>query len=102
MTRPTSFPSISARRITMSSPSCPSAWLRSAASVKSNGTAGTRVTFNIRGEILQGVHGHEQRPPNFGVKLPAGWCQARRPSRLQHRQIHGVTPTADRSRRASR
>jgi hypothetical protein len=39
---------------------------------------------------------------NFGVKLSAGWCPARRPSRLQHRQRHGVTPAAHRSRQVSR
>jgi hypothetical protein len=35
-------------------------------------------------------------PANFGVKLSAGWCPARRPSRLQHFKRHGVTPAADR------
>ena len=33
------------------------------------------------------------------MKLSAGWCPARRPSRLRFRQRHGVTPAADRSRR---
>lgn len=35
-------------------------------------------------------------PPNFGVKLAAGWCPARRPSRLLHRQPHGVAAAANR------
>ena len=35
-------------------------------------------------------------PPNFGVKLSAGWCPARRPSRLRRRQLQGVTPLGSR------
>ena len=38
---------------------------------------------------------------NFGVKLSAGWCPARRPSRLRKRKLHGVTPAAHRSLRVS-
>jgi hypothetical protein len=47
-------------------------------------------------------HNRDAATPNFGVKLSAGWCPARRPSRLQHGQLHGVTPAAGRSCRASR
>jgi len=36
----------------------------------------------------------KQPPANFGVKLSAGWCPARQPSCLPHRQFHGVTPAA--------
>jgi len=78
---------------------------------RERGDIGALVVFDLREESAPDrfaavrTHGWSRDcdpPSNFGVKLSAGWCPARRPSRLQCRQLHGVTPAADRSRRGSR
>jgi hypothetical protein len=41
-----------------------------------------------------------RRPTRASTRRDAG-CRARRPSRLDHRETHGVTPLATRSRRCT-
>ncbi len=41
------------------------------------------------------LHNRDATTPNLPLNPSAGWLPARRPSRLHHPYLHGVTPAAD-------